>query len=381
LKPKALIALPLQIGERMLGVIEMIGKEGDSHFEDDQDLFQTVAEHLTLALHSAQLFEQAERSASHDSLTGIPNHRSMQRFLQTRLMEAERTGQEVAAIMIDVDHFRKFNENLGHDAGDEVLKLVAQSLKECVRPYDLAARYGGEEFTLLLPGTGKEGALAIAERARARVEELAYKAPDGQRHPITISLGCAVFPHSAGDCAALLKAADIALYDAKRAGRNCVNWFEGDMHWETKHVEIDLKTICSRLRIEDRAAAEGLLMVIGPDFELVAKRLSLTKPQQLKLKGLLYVLPAYSNALLNRDFEAIESIENVQEFACLEPSLTSYCERHDGAGPRGLKGDQIPLLTRVAQALIAKAENRLTADAGKLDPEIAELLVGRADAA
>lgn len=381
LKPKGLFAIPLHIGERVLGVIEMIGKEDDPHFEDDQDLFQTVAEHLTLALHSAQLYEIAERSASHDALTGIPNHRSLQRFLQTRLMEAERTGTEVAAIMIDVDHFRRFNEEEGHDAGDEVLKLVASTLKECVRPYDLAARYGGEEFTLLLPGTNKEGVLAIAERARSSVEEIVYKSASGARRPVTISLGCAVFPHSATDSAGLLKAADTALYEAKRSGRNQVAWYQGLELGQAHSEGIDLKRIKQRLRSEDRAAAEGLLLAIGADLEELGRRLALSEKQVLKLRGLLYVLPAYTSAIETRDFEAIESIEGAEEFRCLEPSLSAYVERYDGAGPKGLKATKIPLLARVAQVLIAKAENRLETDPVRFDPEIMALLAGRQDAA
>jgi diguanylate cyclase (GGDEF)-like protein len=113
--------------------------------------------------------------------------------------------------MVDVDHFRRFNEEAGHDAGDRVLKQVAKALATCVREYDLAARYGGEEFTLILGGVTADQAFAIAERARMAVEDLGG---------VTASFGCAVFPDVAFDAAGLLKAADQALYEAKRLGRN-----------------------------------------------------------------------------------------------------------------------------------------------------------------
>jgi diguanylate cyclase (GGDEF)-like protein len=114
--------------------------------------------------------------------------------------------------MVDVDHFRRFNEESGHDAGDRVLRQVARALSTCVRDYDLAARYGGEEFTLVLGGVSADQAYAIAERARLAVESLDCS--------VTASFGCAVFPDVAFEAGALLKAADQALYEAKRLGRN-----------------------------------------------------------------------------------------------------------------------------------------------------------------
>ncbi len=384
LRPRGLCVMPLVIADQLIGVMELVGKEGDPHFEENQDLFQTAAEHFTLALNSASLYEQAERSASHDSLTGIPNHRSMQQFLHTRLLEAERTGQEIGVIMVDVDHFRSFNEDEGHDAGDEVLRLVAQTLKASVRPYDLAARYGGEEFTLLLPGTGFEGLATIAERARASVESLTYETVGGVKRPITISLGCAVFPHSAADAESLLKAADSALYEAKRGGRNKTVVFEGQFRPERKRESVDLDAIFRRLRGEDRTEGELLLAQVEPWMALASERFELTGAQSLMLRGLILVLPAYRKAWDRRDSYALRAIERAHEFRQIAPSLAAYGERYDGAGPCGLQGDEIPLLSRIAEALLVRAEGgaqSLLCDRGRFDPLAVEILTGVADAA
>lgn len=214
------IVLPLVSAKELIGVLELVARRGDTGFSECDDMFETIAEHLALAVHNAMMFEENERLAMFDPLTGIANHRTMQEFLAQRISEAERTKEKVGVVMIDVDNFRSFNEDEGHDAGDQVLKLVAGALRLHIRNYDMAARYGGEEFTLVLGNTDEKVVFEVAERARKAIEALAYEARDGERRPITASFGCAVYPDVARDAAGLLKAADRALYEAKRAGRN-----------------------------------------------------------------------------------------------------------------------------------------------------------------
>lgn len=214
------IVLPLLSAKKLIGVLELVAKRGDANFLKSDDIFETIAEHLALAIHNAIMFEENERLAMFDPLTGIANHRTMQEFLAQRISEAERNREKVGAVMIDVDHFRRFNEEEGHDSGDKVLKLVANALKVHVRDYDLAARYGGEEFTLILSRVETEVVFEIAERVRKAIEGLTHESRSGELRPITASFGCAVYPDSAKDAAGLLKAADKALYEAKRGGRN-----------------------------------------------------------------------------------------------------------------------------------------------------------------
>jgi diguanylate cyclase (GGDEF)-like protein len=163
--------------------------------------------------------------SQHDGLTGVPNRRSFDDKLDEEWGRAVRERQSLALIMLDIDHFKLFNDHHGHLAGDDALRRVAQATQDQLkRPGDFLARYGGEEFGLVLPDTGLEGALLIAERIRWGVETLGIKHrtfPAGEK--VTVSLGVAAeWPKVNGNPDDLLRAADQALYAAKLAGRNQV---------------------------------------------------------------------------------------------------------------------------------------------------------------
>jgi diguanylate cyclase (GGDEF)-like protein/PAS domain S-box-containing protein len=189
----------------------------------DQTLLQAVADEIATALHRARLFAEAQQLAYTDPLTGLRNHRAMQQALHAALAQAEPLRVPVSVIMLDVDHFRQFNETHGHDVGDRALQIVAQAIQGSVRTQDIAARYGGEEFCVILPGAEPDEAGGVAERVRAAIA--AAHVPARAAHgglSLTASLGHATCPHHATTPADLLKAADIALYAAKHNGRNQV---------------------------------------------------------------------------------------------------------------------------------------------------------------
>jgi diguanylate cyclase (GGDEF)-like protein len=179
-----------------------------------------------LAEINARLQEANERLsqlAVTDGLTGLHNHRFFQERLALEVKAHGRSALPLALLMIDVDHFKNYNDRHGHPAGDQVLARVAQILTEGRRANDVVARYGGEEFTVLLVGTPKAAAVEIADRIRAAVAGFAFPHADDQPgRRLTISVGVAVCPDDAGDAPTLLQAADDALYRAKHAGRNTV---------------------------------------------------------------------------------------------------------------------------------------------------------------
>jgi diguanylate cyclase (GGDEF)-like protein len=165
----------------------------------------------------AQMNIELEALATTDGLTGVRNHRAFQEKLQEEFRRQQRYGGSFSLLLLDVDSFKKFNDSFGHPAGDEVLKQVATLLKMSARQTDYAARYGGEEFALILPETDEHGALVLAERIRAAIEEAAW-----EKRPVTISVGVSTISREINTPAALIASADEALYTSKARGRNCV---------------------------------------------------------------------------------------------------------------------------------------------------------------
>ncbi len=173
----------------------------------------------TAALEDAN--QRLERLAVTDGLTGLFNHRRMQERLTEEVAAALRDGNPLAVLMIDVDHFKKYNDKWGHPAGDEVLRQLARALGEDRRQVDLVARYGGEEFAILLHGIGRVAAEEIGKKILERVRALAV--PHAAEQPLghmSVSVGLAVLPEHAKTAEDLVGAADTALYKAKNAGRD-----------------------------------------------------------------------------------------------------------------------------------------------------------------
>lgn len=164
----------------------------------------------------------AEEHSNTDPLTGLANRRSLEAFLRTAQITAMEAGTPLSVLMIDIDHFKKFNDSYGHQVGDQVLRLVARVLQESVRECDLAARYGGEELIAVLPGAALDTGVEVAERIRSRISEarLTRRATGEELSSITISVGVAQF-RMAESAEGMIERCDRALYQAKRSGRNC----------------------------------------------------------------------------------------------------------------------------------------------------------------
>ena len=179
-----------------------------------------LAAWAAMGLENLRLSESVEKLAITDDLTQVYNYRFLKLALRRELKRAARFGQELALIMLDVDNLKAYNDRHGHLRGSYLLREMATLLTRQIRSFDLIAKYGGDEFTLILPQTGIEGAVTVAERMRHAVAEHAFalEEPGG----ITISLGVATYPRDTEDGQTLIRAADRALYVAKRQGRNLV---------------------------------------------------------------------------------------------------------------------------------------------------------------
>jgi diguanylate cyclase (GGDEF)-like protein len=185
----------------------------------DLDIF---AENISLAMGNQRLRESLRNQSIRDPLTGLFNRRYLEEALELDLARARRSGSSVSVIMGDADHFKQFNDNFGHDAGDLVLKRIAEVMRANIRKGDLACRYGGEEFIVLLHSAGIGEALARAEVIRGAVKSMNLIFRAQSLGTVTVSFGVATFPAHAEEGAALITAADSAMYEAKRAGRDRV---------------------------------------------------------------------------------------------------------------------------------------------------------------
>ena len=184
-------------------------------------LYKQVRKGLRVESHLKKARSELQALVLQDGLTGLANRRHLERSLELEWLRAARQRSSISLIMLDIDHFKSFNDQYGHVAGDHCISAVAQAIDQCVRrPSDLAVRYGGEEFAVLLPDTEPGGAYVLAESIRLAVQELAIAHTENPAGVVTVSLGVYSCVPSTSDFKTLLMQADSALYMAKRAGRN-----------------------------------------------------------------------------------------------------------------------------------------------------------------
>ncbi|RKH43247.1 diguanylate cyclase [Corallococcus sp. AB049A] len=215
----ALKIFPLVAGDRILGTL-VAGSRKKAAFEQDVlRMIEVIAIQAAQAVLRAQLYEQMEKMATTDGLTGLLNHRTFQSRADDILAQARRYNRKCSIMLTDVDHFKSVNDTYGHPTGDQVLKGVARIIKTLARDTDVVARYGGEEFVMVMPETDVQGAKIIAERIREAVMAEVFQTEMGPLR-ITMSLGIATFPDNAMEKQQMIDLADQCLYHSKRNGRN-----------------------------------------------------------------------------------------------------------------------------------------------------------------
>jgi diguanylate cyclase (GGDEF)-like protein len=217
--------VPLVAQGESLGILHIAnGQAGgdEAQMAEKYRIAKAFAENMGIALANLKLRDAMRALSIRDPLTGLFNRRYMEEALAQELHRAKRLSTQVAAIMIDIDHFKRFNDGFGHDAGDAVLRALGRFFLDQIRGSDIACRYGGEEFILILSPATAEGAEARARQICEGARQVGVKHANQNLGAITLSLGVATFPDQAANSGELVKAADVALYEAKRAGRNRV---------------------------------------------------------------------------------------------------------------------------------------------------------------
>jgi diguanylate cyclase (GGDEF)-like protein len=230
-KTQSFISYPITIGGRRIGVLNVTDKSGGENYNEvDLTLLEIVAPQVALALERADWQEKATQfrlMSITDPLTGLPNRRYLEERLAEEVNRSKRYEQPLSFLMIDIDDFKVYNDLNGHQAGDLALQITAQELKATLRSADVASRYGGEEFCVLLPQTSLQEAGVIAERMREKIEKAPI--PHSKAQPlsaVTISIGVSTFTSVVNDAEQIIWAADRALYEAKRKGKNNIAFYQ-----------------------------------------------------------------------------------------------------------------------------------------------------------
>lgn len=213
------LEVPISYRNDVIGVMMVEDDTPYRNWEDEEVLMvKTVSDQLSVAISHARLFRQVQTQAMTDALTGLSNHRYFQTRLDRETRLADRNGESVSLILLDLDHLKRINDTHGHRSGDSALCHVATLMKSAVREVDVCARYGGEEFVIILPSCQREAAMDVAERLR---ESIASTPVPGVGQ-VTASIGVATYPSGAKSKEELVEMADRAMYLAKAAGRNRV---------------------------------------------------------------------------------------------------------------------------------------------------------------
>ena len=343
--PKSVIMAPLAVGGEAFGLLG-VGRyrEDAAHFAwREFELVQLFANLAAIALQNARSYKEMLHLASSDGLTGVHNYRHFRETLGMEVSRAVRYDETFCLLMMDLDHFKAVNDTVGHQQGDEVLKAVADILKQCSRESDYLARYGGEEFVMILPRTHITEASTVAERIRSRVRQIDAGSP---ALTVSMSIGVASYPHAAPDMDGVLRAADAGLLRAKAAGRN---------------------RVCLQEENGTFPESESELGSLGRRF---ARQVGMAEAEASGLVAALALLsPAQGGAVPPGGRPTRPEVEAAWSRAEALQALLYSTERWDGTGyPEGLAGREIPPVARALAVLrhfVAGGGEKEPADAAR----------------
>ncbi len=369
---RAGVGVPMRWNGALRGALSIGFPERRTVTREDFDVLEAIADLAVVACHNAEVYAHVRTAASTDALTGLLNHGAMQVRVREEIARAARDSIPLCCVLIDLDDFKRVNDELGHPAGDALLRRVAAALLAEVRPYDQVARYGGDEFVIVLPATGEGEARQVAERVRDRVREGVPTGPDGKIGNCSIGVSAWEPPMSADD---LLAAADRALLLAKRTGKGRVAVANPNLEEELVRLQQDegspaaVQALAAAIEARDNYTqghseqvarlATGVALLLGLTSDAVERvghgallhdLGKLAIPQNNQQKGgelddaeweILAEHPVIGEGILRR----------IPQLAPIAPIVRHEHEHWDGSGyPDGLVGAQIPIGSRIILA-------------------------------
>jgi diguanylate cyclase (GGDEF)-like protein len=215
----SIIGIPLKVGDSVVGVMNMARSTPGGFSASELRLLSLLSDQAAVAISNANLHQMISRQAYSDTLTGLPNRRALDERLEQEVQSARRNNYSFAVVMMDLDGFKNVNDNYGHSTGDEVLRLVFSQMARGVRNTDFLARYGGDELTLILTQSDMHSARIVTDKIIEGMKKLKFTLPDKKKLKMGISGGIAIYPVHARNGSDLLRAADAALYQAKKHNR------------------------------------------------------------------------------------------------------------------------------------------------------------------
>jgi diguanylate cyclase (GGDEF)-like protein/putative nucleotidyltransferase with HDIG domain len=364
---------PIKSRGRLIGILAL-GKKTNNrlYLSEDIELIKSMSSQAGIIIDNARLYSQAVTWANTDGLTELYNHRHFHERLDQEIARGSRFGSIFSLIIMDLDHFKTFNDNYGHLAGDEVLRRVGRCIESSIRSVDMAFRYGGEEFAIILPGTRLNDAYKAAERIRNTIEA---KASPGTM-PVTASLGISTWPIDGMTKEDIISRADAALYQAKQNGRNRVLLSSEVVKGQTSLIGMELETKEKAVSIIYALAATvdakdhytyGHSKKVSQYAVSMAETMGLTtqKIATIRAAGLLHDIGkiAVPDSILNKagpltdeEWEPIkahpelgmEILKHVIDLVNCLPAILHHHEHFDGSGyPGSLKGEEIPMEARI----------------------------------
>ena len=392
---RSAVVVPLHYDRAVVGVLQVTSPELYAFGPMDEYALHLMAGLIAAAMshaaefkakqellaHKERLLTEAREQADRDPLTGLLNHRAFHKKLEEEADRAQRTGERVALVVIDLDNFKFFNDAYGHLVGDEVLKQVGRAIAHSCRSYDTSARYGGDEFALLLPGIGAETTENITQRLNAAFDALEYRPVDGGAIPLSLSLGVSVFPEDGPGRLDALETADTRLLQTKYGGgtsealtarmRSHLNCSMANFSMLNALVTaVDTKDRYTRRHSEDvMGYSYQIAFQLGLDESACNLVLAAALLHDVGKIGVPNYILRKPGKLTDEEYKAIKQhpimgaviVGAVSGLESTLDAIRHHHERWDGKGyPDGLRGDATPLLARLMA--VADAYSALTTD-------------------